>query len=112
MGHKIICLDCKKSFSHGTNFNDRKETNCPNCGKQMTPLPHRFRSPKMTDDKKWETVKFLIANGFYYQHIYERIEIKNGITSYQNYVAYPDNIKDAKEFIKKYKSQAIKINKY
>ena len=108
MGHKVVCLDCKKSFSQGTDFNDRKDANCPDCGKPMTLLSHRFRPPKKSEDRKWETVKFLIDNGFYYQHIYEVVETKNGVTSYQNYAKYPDNLQDAKEFVKKYKDQAIK----
>ena len=33
---------------------------------------------------------------------------KNGITSYENYVEYPDNIRDAKEFVEKYKNQSRK----
>ena len=81
---------------------------CPKCGKPMILLPHAFRPPKKSDDKKWETVRFLIENGFYYQRIYERTETKNGVTSSQNHVAYPDNIRDAKEFVEKYKSQARK----
>ena len=105
MGHKFVCIDCKKSFIQGINFKDRKEANCPNCGKRMILLSHRFRPPKKTEDKKWETIRFLIENGFYYQHIYEKVETKNGITSYQNYVEYPDNIRDAKEFVEKYKDQ-------
>jgi hypothetical protein len=108
MGHKIVCLDCRKSFSQGTDFEKIKEINCVECGKKMTLLPHRFRAPKSTDIKKWETVKYLISNGFVYQHIYKNIEIKNGIISYQNYANYPENIRDAKEFVEKYKEQVIK----
>lgn len=108
MGHKVVCLECKKSFSQGTDYNDRKEANCPDCGKPMTLLPHRFRPPKKTEDKKWETIKFLIDNGFYYQHIYEVVETKNGVTNYQNYAKYPDSLRDAKEFVEKYKDQARK----
>jgi hypothetical protein len=74
----------------------------------MTLLPHRFRPPKKTEDKKWETVKFLIENGFIYQHIYEIVETKNGITNHRNYAKYPDNLLDAKEFIEQYKDQAKK----
>lgn len=108
MGHKVVCLECKKSFSQGTDFKDRKEANCPDCGKPMTLLPHRFRPPKKTEDKKWETVNFLIDNGFYYQHIYEVVETKNRVTNYQNYAKYPDSLRDSKEFVEKYKDQARK----
>lgn len=77
----------------------------------MIMLPHRFKPPKKTDDKKWETVKFLIENGFYFQHVYKNVESKsNGIIVSENYVKYPENIKDAKEFVEKYKNQALQIN--
>ena len=109
MGHKVVCLDCKKSFSQGTDFNNRKEANCPDCGKQMVLIPHRFRPPKKSEEKKWETVRFLIDNGFYYQHIYETVtKTINGFTKYENLVPYPDNIRDAKEFVERYKNQARK----
>lgn len=106
MGHKAVCLDCKKSFSQGTDYENRKETLCLNCGKPMMLLSQRFRPPRKTDDKKWETVKFLVLNGFYYQKVYEKIETRNGITSYSNPVKYPENLRDAKEFIVKYKDQS------
>ena len=108
MGHKSVCIDCRKSFSLGTDIENRKKSNCPNCGKEMILLPHRFRPPKKTDAKKWETVKFLIENGFYYQHIYEKTETKNGKIFYENLVEYPDSIRDAKEFVEKYKNQSRK----
>ena len=84
---------------------------CPECAKPMILLPHSFKPPKKTDDKKWETVRFLIDNGFYYQHIYERNATKNGESISQNRLAYPENIRDAEEFVKKYKSQARMRNK-
>ena len=75
----------------------------------MTLLPHRFKPPKKTEDKKWETVKFLIEHGFYYQHIYKKVETtENGNIVYENYAKYPENLKDAIEFVEKYKEQARK----
>jgi len=62
----------------------------------------------MDDDKKWSTVKYLIDNGFAYQHIYEEIETKDKKKIIRINVAYPDNLRDAKEFVNKYKHQAIK----
>ncbi|MFN8358688.1 MAG: hypothetical protein U0264_02125 [Candidatus Kapaibacterium sp.] len=109
MGHKVVCLDCRISFSQGTDLNNRREANCPTCGKPMLLLSHRFRPPKKSDDKKWETVKLLIDNGFYFQHIYETVETNNGITSFQNLVAYPENLRDAREFVERYKYQARKL---
>jgi hypothetical protein len=75
----------------------------------MTLLSHRFRPPKKHDDKKWETVKYLIENGFYYNHVCQKIKINNGgVAVYWDYAKYPDNIREAKEFVGKYKEQARK----
>ncbi len=73
----------------------------------MTLLPHRFRPPKKTEDKKWEIVKFLIDNGFYYQHVYENVtKTINGFVKFENLVTYPENMREAREFVEKYKLQA------
>ena len=107
MGHKSICLDCRRTLNRGYENGVVREHKCPECGKQMILLPHRFRPPKKDDEKKWETVKFLLEHGFYYQHIYKRIDTnKNGVTSYNEYAEYPENMIDAKEFVEAYKQQA------
>ena len=108
MGYKKVCIECRVTLNRSFDTGTEQTYPCPECGKSMILLPHRFRPPKKTEQKKWETVKFLIAHGFYYQHVYEIIEKEKGITSYKNYAMYPENIKDAKEFVEKYKSQARK----
>lgn len=109
MGYKSVCIECRKSLNRPLDTSSDRLYPCSECGKPMTLLSHRFRPPKKTDDKKWEAVKFLIENGFHYDHVYQKIETNNnGVTSYQNYVTYPDNIRDAKEFVVKYKEQARK----
>ncbi len=110
MGHKSVCLNCRKCLNREFDSDSDRDYLCSECGKPMTLLPHRFKPPKKTEDKKWETVKFLIENGFYFQHVYQNVERKsNGIVVYENYAKYPENIKDAKEFVEKYKDQALKI---
>lgn len=109
MGHKKVCLECKVTLNRPFDRGSELTYPCPECGKPMTLLPHRFRPPKKSEEKKWETVKFLIDNGFYYQHIYETVtKTINGFTKYVNLVPYPDNIRDAKEFVERYKNQARK----
>jgi len=109
MGHKKVCLECRLTLNRPFDSGSELTYPCPECRKPMTLLPHRFRPPKKSDDKKWETVQFLIENGFYYQHIYETItETTNGIKKFENLVTYPDNIRDAKEFVEHYKFQARK----
>lgn len=108
MGHKNICFNCRKSFNMGTDINKVRQGNCPECGQTMTLMVHRFRPPKKVEDKKWLTVKFLVDNGFAYQPIYEEIESKDKQKVKRINIAYPDNLRDAKEFVIKYKDQAIK----
>lgn len=108
MGHKKVCLDCRESLNLDVSDYSAETRPCAKCGKQMTFLPHRFRPPKKTDDKGWELVDFLIKNGFPFQHIYQEGSNEYFKKSTDNYVSYPQNIRDAKEFIIKYKNQAIK----
>jgi hypothetical protein len=92
----------------GTDFDNIRQGNCPECGQAMTLMTHRFRPPKKEDEKKWLTVKYLVDNGFAYQHIYEEIETKDKQKIKRINVAYPDNLRDAREFVTKYKDQAIR----
>ncbi len=80
---------------------------CPGCGKEMKIMTHRFRPPKNSENHKWELVEYLVLNGFKYQRIYEKIEEK-GKTTYLKQVAYPENLKEAKIFVEKYRDQAIR----
>jgi hypothetical protein len=52
-------------------------------------------------------VRFLVENGFIYHHVYLKVEVKNGIKSLEGYAKYPESLKEAKEFVVKYKAQAI-----
>ena len=72
----------------------------------MIQLPHRFRPPKKNESDKWETVEFLIENGFSFQHIVERNTTPSHLNRIEQYAEYPENLRDAREFIIKYKSQA------
>lgn len=101
MGYKSVCLNCRKAFNHGTDYVNIRESVCPECNQPMILMTHRFRPPEKTDSKKWEVVAFLINNGFNYQHIYDDEII-------QTYVPYPENMREAKEFVEKYKNQAQK----
>lgn len=107
MGHKSVCIDCRKSLNREFDSGSDRLFPCSECGKPMTLLPHRFRPPKKTDDEKWRTVKYLIENGFFYQHIYKEIKYKN-MDVHENYIEYPETLREAKEFVKRYKGQARK----
>ena len=111
MGHKKVCLDCRESLNLDSSDYASKTYPCSKCGKQMTLLPHRFRPPKKADDKGWQVVEFLINNGFPFQHIYVNGAGEYFKNSTDNFASYPTNLRDAKEFIEKYKEQARKMTK-
>ena len=101
MGHKNVCFECKKAFNMGTNVQHIKESTCPDCGNLMMLMNQRFRPPKKANEMAWKTARFLVDNGFPYQHIYDEDIIPT-------YVPYPETLKVAKEFVVKYKAQSIK----
>ncbi|QQO10606.1 hypothetical protein [Breznakiella homolactica] len=65
----------------------------------MKDLTYRFKPPKKEDTKKWETIKYLLGHGFYFQHIYD---YENG-----KMAEYPQNIKDAEVFAEKNNAERI-----
>jgi len=106
MGHKNACFNCRKAFTMGTDFDNMRQSNCPECGQRMTLMTHRFRPPKKEDDMKWQTVRYLVDNGFTYQRIYEKSETNSEQKIKRISVEYPENLRDAKDFVTKYLDQA------
>jgi hypothetical protein len=111
MGNKAVCVNCRIAFSHGMNYNNIISRICPQCKNEMVNVDYKFRAPKKNNVKKWETIKYLLENGFYFQRIYESIALGKGCIKMIVHVKYPQNIKDAKTFVEKYNSQKI-VGKY
>lgn len=108
MGHKRVCLSCRITLNIQAEDYSTDKHPCRRCGKEMIFILSHFRPPKKSDDKSWEVVEFLIKHGFYFQHIYQE-----GLSDYfkrsvNNYISYPTNIRDAQEFVEKYKQHARK----
>lgn len=106
MGNKSVCLECRISFSYGMDYFDIISRICPQCKNEMVNVDYKFRAPKKDNLKKWEAIRYLLEDGFYFQHIYE-----NNSSANNKAVKYPLNLKDAKIFVEKYISQKI-IGKY
>jgi len=107
MGHKKVCLNCRKAFNQNSDFRIQSGMTCPACGTEMTEVNHKFRPPKKSDLKAWNVSKYLIENGFLYQHIYKNIEERNGLVIKEKYVDYPKTMSDAKKFVSEFIDQAI-----
>lgn len=101
MGYKSVCFKCRKSFSRPHSAFGHVPEKCPNCGGTVALLNHTFRPPKQTDKDAWEVVQYLYENGFTYQHI--QITSKSSASDKMKYAVYPTNMKEAREFVIKYK---------
>lgn len=101
MGFKNVCLSCKRVDNLGTDFNDFKTGRCPICNNKIFFVDHKFRPPKKTDKKGWDLAEYLITHGFIFQHVSD----ENGVS-----IKYPNDLMEAKEFVKIYRNQAVKKN--
>ena len=93
MGHKYVCLRCRKCFSAGTDFTkfqDKKR--CPECSAPMVLLNERFKAPPKEDTAQWEIVRMVVDNGFNYQTLYDPDSGKR--------IPYPRTKTEAEEFIR------------
>ena len=102
MGHKKVCLQCRKAFSIDIYKVGDIALTCPDCGGNGYLISHRFRPPAKDDLKKWQVVEILIKNGFPYDHVYEDVDERG----HRNLVKYPETIQEAREFVVKYQRQA------
>lgn len=107
MGYKKVCLNCQKAYNRSFEIKQTRIHKCPECKKQMIELYHLFKPPKQSEKKKWDIVRYLVDNGFRYYHIWEQVfrNEKGEIYGTANYAEYPKSMKDAKEFVEKYKEQ-------
>lgn len=99
----FACLDCCKSFKREYKLMPSEypsELPCPECGGLAHNFGRHFKAPKKTDSKQWLKIKYLFEHGFRFQ----KIRLANN--SYDS-VPYPETLKEAKEFVIKYKQFAV-----
>jgi hypothetical protein len=104
MSSKNVCLGCKLSYNGASAYNSElSERACPKCGALMISMPHRFRPPRKSDEEGWRTVKYLVDNGFKYNHVYE--VIPDNANKATRTVKVPSNLREAKDFLDKIYSE-------
>jgi hypothetical protein len=98
----FACLRCCKSFKRAVDITQgwQRELPCPECGGSSYNVGRHFKPPNKSDKQQWEKVAYLLEHGFHFQKIHDQ---EHGG---QN-VPYPKTLKDAKEFVLKYKRYAI-----
>jgi hypothetical protein len=103
----FACIACRKAFKRPiTPPYDKNDfiKECPHCKSHSYNVGRKFRTPKISDDKGWKLVEFLIQNGFLFHNVYIQDE-KPVLVK----VPYPQTLQEAQEFVKKYKNQSIYI---
>jgi len=100
MGFKLVCTNCRISFSIGNDYQIEHSKRCRNCGQNAHLLHHKFKPPKKKDKKAWEIVKFLIDHGFDFSSAY--VPLVNEKNEYWGnlQINYPKTMEEAKEFVK------------
>lgn len=99
-----VCFVCRKCFRKPE---ADKPNSCPNCAGEMVALNRKFKAPKSHDMQQWKKVQFLVGHGFKFQSVYET-KREDGIVTCNYKVNYPQSIEEAKEFVVKFRDQAIK----
>lgn len=99
----FACLNCCKSFKREFVRTEGvpMELKCPECGNPSYNFGRHFKTPKKSDKKQWQKIKFLFDHGFRFQ------KIRTG-NDQKDTVPYPETLEQAKEFVVKYKEYAIK----
>ena len=99
----FACLSCCKSFKREFDLSLEcpMELACPECGGVAHNFGRHFKSPKKTDTKQWQKIRYLFSHGFRFQ----KIRVGPGR---DDVVPYPDTLEAACEFVEKYKVYAVK----
>ncbi len=63
-------------------------------------LGRHFRAPAADNASEWQKVTFLVQRGFVFQTIHDP---ETGLR-----VGYPATLREAKQFVRKYRSQALR----
>jgi predicted RNA-binding Zn-ribbon protein involved in translation (DUF1610 family) len=107
MGYKNVCFSCRKTFSIGTDYKKFHTGNCPECNNALVFYTQKFKPPGKDDLKSWKVISFLNDYGFRFQDIYDYLpEDKKRIYAIKQ--NYPETLLEAKEFVAKFKRQALK----
>ena len=108
MGYKAVCFTCRKCTSRPHTASGPVFQDCATCGDAVFLLDQKFQPPKKSDSRYWKVVRFLVHNGFRFQHVYKDLSksLRVDEASSENYVAYPRTMKEAIAFVKSFKKQA------
>jgi DNA-directed RNA polymerase subunit RPC12/RpoP len=96
----FACFRCRRSFKRRVELGSKDFVRrCPRCGGRALDLGRHFKPPKADDLAQWEKVRFLVAAGFFFQHVYDEGK---------GQVGYPDTLEEARAFVIRHRSRVWK----
>src|SRR5215475_7363662 len=94
----FACFGCRRSFKRRVEHGGKDYVKpCPHCGGRAIDLGRHFKAPKVTDIDQWKKVRYLVAAGFFFQHVHDEESRQ---------VGYPKTLKEAHAFVSRYRSRA------
>lgn len=75
---------------------------CPHCGHTAYQMGARFHAPRKSNQVLWNVIHYLAKHGFYYQ------EIHNLHGCIWEQIRYPNNLAEARTFVKHFCDQEIR----
>src|SRR5687767_9320481 len=96
--YAYACLACRRSFKRPGGSGAPEQRLCPRCKGAAINLGRHFKAPPADDIEQWEKVAFLVRHGFSFQTLHDPETGRR--------VGYPDTLKEARQFVRKYSSLA------
>ena len=95
---RFACFRCRRSFKRSVELGSKDYVRrCPRCGGRALDLGRRFKPPKGDDLAQWKKVRFLVAAGFFFQHVHDE---EGG------QVGYPETLEEAGAFVIRHRARA------
>jgi hypothetical protein len=94
----FACFRCQRSFKRPLVESEFTKV-CPRCRGQAIRVGRHFKAPGKNDRGQWEKVRFLVAHGFLFQHVYT--SPRGG-----EQVPYPKTLEEARKFVVRFHAQA------
>jgi hypothetical protein len=96
--HPYACFSCRRSFKRPYERGIENRP-CPHCGAQAVALNRKFKAPRRDDLDQWRKVEFLVHHGFRFQSLSD---------GEGHFIAYPETLNEAMEFVRRYGSMVAK----
>jgi len=64
MGYKSVCVNCRKAFSQGNDFQNFRQSVYSVCGEKMILVNQKFKPPKQNSKKEWKVIGALLKGGY------------------------------------------------